>query len=458
MVTDISYDQRHRPLSIAAEKGGEQLLSLGYTYDSVGNITGMTRDWIDPPTHLPQTSTESFAYDAFDRLIAASNGYGTLSFEYDAAGNRIQQIMNGQVTAYTYLPYNKLATAGDWTFTYDANGNTISKANPTEEWLFQYNPKDELMQANHDGEVTGAYRYDGKGHRIQKTEWNQISQQYETTIYIYARGEVCYEKNMTTGLDALHIYGPTGRIAKKAGDEIVYYHTDHLGSTRLLTDASGDPITAVGYSPFGREELTGEEERYLFTGQEKDSTGLYYYKARYLDPEIGRFLTQDAWSGNQKKPQSLNKYVYCMNNPLKYTDPSGNQPVDPDYRKYLLEKLESEEEPASEPEDEFTDWRELGRALGYLVGGIISEKFVNDETSVGNLFYHLCTKSRDQLAEQMREEYNLTDEQVEEFKEGFMEKVFEGMEDWGTEVYWKRFEDVEEEAAYRESKTRQPQT
>ncbi len=104
----------------------------------------------------------------------------------------------------------------------------------------------------------------------------------------------------------------------------MYYHTDHLGSTRLLTDASGNPVTSVEYYPFGGFDITGENERYLFTGQEVDSTGLYYYKSRYYDLETGRFLTQDSWAGNQRRPQTLNKYVYCLNNPLRYQDPSGN--------------------------------------------------------------------------------------------------------------------------------------
>ncbi len=116
------------------------------------------------------------------------------------------------------------------------------------------------------------------------------------------------------------------------GEEVMYYHTDHLGSTRLLTDQTGTPATAVEYSPFGKEQLTGEKERYLFTGQEKDSTGLYYYRARYYDLETGRFLTRDTWAGDYKKPQTLNKYVYCLNNPLKYNDPSGKRVLnlDPD--------------------------------------------------------------------------------------------------------------------------------
>jgi len=327
VVTTFGYDQRHRPVSIASEKNGLELLHLEYTYDSVGNVLQLINSWIDPITQLPETTNDSFGYDALDRLTSASNGYGTLSFSYDPTGNRIQQILNGNTTTYTYSPYDKLATAGEWAFTYDANGNTLSKVGSTDEWLYEYDSADRLAEVEHNGQLVGYYIYDGDGQRIKKTEWNPDSQQYETIIYLYSWGSVYYEENVITGLDAVYIYGPAGRIAKRVGEEIMYYHTDHLGSTRMLTDAVGVSMTAVEYYPFGTPELTGEKERYLFTGQEIDSTRLYYYKARYYDLETGRFLTQDKWSGDIRRPQSLNKYVYCGNNPLRYADPSGNIPT-----------------------------------------------------------------------------------------------------------------------------------
>jgi RHS repeat-associated protein len=64
----------------------------------------------------------------------------------------------------------------------------------------------------------------------------------------------------------------------------------------------------------------------LFTGQRLDSTGLYYYGARYYDPQIGRFISPDTIVPDPANPQSLNRYSYCLNNPLKYTDPTGHWP------------------------------------------------------------------------------------------------------------------------------------
>ena len=71
-------------------------------------------------------------------------------------------------------------------------------------------------------------------------------------------------------------------------------------------------------------ESQGNLPAQQFTGQRLDSTGLYYYGARYYDPTIGRFISPDPIIQNFTNPQNFNRYSYCLNNPLKYIDPSGN--------------------------------------------------------------------------------------------------------------------------------------
>jgi len=87
-----------------------------------------------------------------------------------------------------------------------------------------------------------------------------------------------------TSQEAVYVYDPTGRIARKVDSLTDYYHTDPLGSTRLITDESGNVVTEVTYKPFGESTVTGEEKFHLHTGKEMDSTGLYYYGARYYNP------------------------------------------------------------------------------------------------------------------------------------------------------------------------------
>jgi RHS repeat-associated protein len=100
------------------------------------------------------------------------------------------------------------------------------------------------------------------------------------------------------------------------------YHPDHLGSTRVVTDESANIVVNVSYEPFGKPVTTGEEF-YLYNSKEFDETGLYYYGARYYDPEIGRFITRDLLAGQKVISQSLNRYSYCLNNPVKFIDSTG---------------------------------------------------------------------------------------------------------------------------------------
>ena len=78
------------------------------------------------------------------------------------------------------------------------------------------------------------------------------------------------------------------------------------------------------YAPFGATIVGSVTTDKKFTGQRLDDTGLYYYNARYYDPTIGRFISADTVVQSPYNPQTLNRYSYCLNNPLKYTDPSGH--------------------------------------------------------------------------------------------------------------------------------------
>ena len=120
------------------------------------------------------------------------------------------------------------------------------------------------------------------------------------------------------------------RVARRSGaDGLVFIHQDHLGSASRMTDANTYLIKKVGYTPYGSDayevNLAGDPElNYKFTGKEQDSSDLYYYGARYYDPNLGRFTTADDLITDLYYPQALNPYSYCYNNPVKYVDPSGN--------------------------------------------------------------------------------------------------------------------------------------
>jgi RHS repeat-associated protein len=95
-----------------------------------------------------------------------------------------------------------------------------------------------------------------------------------------------------------------------------------------MTDAGGQQVGAtVKYLPFGCTRSGSVPTDKLFTGQRLDGTGLYYYNARYYDATIGRFISPDTVIPNPANPQCFNRYSYCLNNPLKFTDPSGHKVI-----------------------------------------------------------------------------------------------------------------------------------
>ena len=129
-----------------------------------------------------------------------------------------------------------------------------------------------------------------------------------------------------------------------------YYHTDHLGSIRKITDQRGKVRTVYRYYAFGKKRFSkGEKKRHSFTGREdEDEFGLMYYRARYYDPSIGRFISPDPFTrgpddprisyrnnwyakihgeatlyGEWLNPHNFNRYLYCNNNPVRYVDPLG---------------------------------------------------------------------------------------------------------------------------------------
>src|SRR5439155_2321375 len=110
-----------------------------------------------------------------------------------------------------------------------------------------------------------------------------------------------------------------------------YYHTDHLGSTSVITDANGAQVQSLTYYPYGGTRTNtpsgspAVDVPYKYTGKELDtSTGLYFYEARYYDPGLGKFISADTIVPNSHNPQDLNRYTYALNNPFLYTDPTGH--------------------------------------------------------------------------------------------------------------------------------------
>jgi len=132
------------------------------------------------------------------------------------------------------------------------------------------------------------------------------------TLYTL-QGRTIAQQESTPGA----IYGPQGRI---------FLLGDHLGSVSVVTDTNGQVVSRQDSTPWGEARGSDITQTTLnFTGQRKDGTGLLYYGARYYDPVLGRFVSPDSLGAKQPIPQSLNHYSYVLNNPLKFTDPTGHE-------------------------------------------------------------------------------------------------------------------------------------
>ncbi|MDP3488483.1 MAG: RHS repeat-associated core domain-containing protein [Bacillota bacterium] len=295
------------------------VLDLQYAYDNVGNITGI--------------NNEVYSYDGLNRLHTANKpGHNYLvGYQYDAVGNRTQQVEDGITTIYTYSPVNALTTSTGATYTWDARGNLVGKVQGADTWSYTFDLGNMLTQVTKNGITLGTYAYDANGIRAKKVERGA------TTHYLAMGHQVMYEK---TGAEATrHIFAGNQRIAEVKGGVTSYFHNDHLGSPRVVTDAAGAVTAQVATKPFGEPHAGSDPTSYGFTGKDLDDTGLYYFAARYYDASVGRFVSPDThWNHNNmiygddpdnKSPliaaitQSTNLYVYCANNPLIYVDPDG---------------------------------------------------------------------------------------------------------------------------------------
>ena len=291
------------------------LINLTYNYDSVGNITGIT-DSID------STKTRTFVYDELDRLTEAnSTSYGgSLIYQYDKVGNMKYNCRYGDyqyddpdhIHAVTSVTKNGQTIDS---YTYDANGNMETGAGRT--FTYDYDNMPTSIAVNSKATLNV---YDATGQRVKKII-PESETTFRTTTYI---GKL-YE--CTEGECEKYIFAGSERIAKIDDTETYFYHSDHLGSSTVITDNNADIKQEVFYYPFGEIKTnTGSDiASHKFTGQEFDGeTGLYYYNARYYDPKLARFVSADTIVPDPRNPQALNRYSYVINNPIKYIDPSGH--------------------------------------------------------------------------------------------------------------------------------------
>lgn len=181
---------------------------------------------------------------------------------------------------------------------------------------------EEFTAGNPTAVATSTYRYDGLGRRIEKVGNGQ------TRRYVYDGEDILLEYDETNALLARYTHGPgiDEPVAMVRGGANYFYHQDGLGSVTELTDGAGATAKAYAYDAYGNilEQTGTVENPYAYTGRELDAdTGLYYYRARYYDPRIGRFLQKDPIGFGSGSP---NLYTYAFNSSVNLADPLGLSP------------------------------------------------------------------------------------------------------------------------------------
>lgn len=306
MVTTQEYDGLDRLARLKHAKGANVIADNQYQYNAASQISQIA----EPAT------TRSFAYDPTDRLTAmTSPTLPAESYAYDSVGNRTSSHLSA---TYTHQPVNKLTQTSTASYSYDNNGNLISKNDGTGTWTYAWDYENRLKQVTRPDGVTVSYKYDALGRRIQRTPSNGVS-----SNFTYDGQDVVLDQN-SDGSTVRYLNGPgiDNKLRQTTSTSTsLYFLSDHLGSTRALTNANGAVVESINYDSFGNgagSALT----RYTYTGRERDpDTAQLYYRARYYDPQVGRFISEDPIG----LEGGINWYAYVRNNPVNFNDPEGLQ-------------------------------------------------------------------------------------------------------------------------------------
>ena len=305
------------------------LPAVSFQYDNEGNKTLINR--ANDPSH-----SETFGYDAGYRLI--NYRQGTLngnsiaspllqnSYTYDAVGNRITALLNGNNTSYTVNSLNQYTSVNGTGYQYDGRGNRIYDG------LF-YSKYDFMGRKVSDSSATGIFRYqyDAIGRRVSKSV-NGIP-----VRYYYSGSKAIEERDGADNTLGTHVFESSiTPLVRLYNGQRYYYHTNDLGSSEAITDSAGSLVEKYRYDDFGNTTMLNAQgntissssinNRFLFTGQEYDQEqNSYKFLYRNYSPSSGTFSQRDPIG----YADQMGLYQYVGNNPASYFDALGLAPCPP---------------------------------------------------------------------------------------------------------------------------------
>jgi len=375
MTACYDYDVMDRVTSITwRDSVGSALRSLAYEYNDAGMVTevkcgdGKRRrfqyDGLDRLTGETGwdasgrcVTNETYAYDEVGNRIRKQGEYSSVSYTYPygTAGNRLSEysvsvetprprgslfVLDGRGTGGAVR--GRTVQAATNAYLYDAAGcitTVVSSASTTDSTLrLKWNNLYQLTSVVEDGVPAESYAYDALGRRVAVSAGAAATHLIYDGIHVVAEvdadGSLTRSYTYGPGIDsilAMTSHGPTST-------NVYYFMTDHLGSVHAVTDASGTIVESYEYDAWGRVlgvyDGAGKEldcsavgNRFLWQGREYSwpihvatgGNGLYFFRARWYDPNTGRWLSKDPIG----IAGGLNQYVFCGNNPINFRDPWG---------------------------------------------------------------------------------------------------------------------------------------
>ena len=331
LTTSILHDAAGRLQSVEVNNTNGLLFNLNYGYHHDGNISSRSMGFNENNQYT--TNSESFVFDALNRLESWTVSGVTKNIVYSDLGQKLNmQTINPSAVNNTYENHSA----------YNPDSVVINAAQRP---LFnnhyltfnRYNRVDTLRQVdagNTEHSLIFAYRPDGSRYETRLYRGQTLLQ----TKYFLGNKEVIidslgnqtkhYYLNGANGLSAIY-------VVKASQKDLYFALSDHLGSICALVDVNGNIADKMAYDPWGRRrspnnwnEFESSTAQHItdrgYTGHEHlDLFGLINANGRIYDPVLGEFISPDPYVQSPTNPQNFNRYAYCLNNPLSYSDPTG---------------------------------------------------------------------------------------------------------------------------------------
>ncbi len=313
-----TYNLANKLVSLSNYDDGNLISQYTYTYNLDGNIESKT----------DSNGTTYYEYDGLGRLYSVTEQNGTLTtYSFDDYNNRsYKTAVSGQTTTVVSYSYNagcRLLSetttvngtpASTVNYQYDDNGNMTSDGTKT----YKYDGFNQLIEVQA-GVSKYLYSYNGDGIRTSKVIDGTA------TNFINKGGNVAFELDSNGDTQRKNIWG-INLIASDFNSIRRFYLYNGHGDVEQLTDTTGGVIKVYDYDEFGNERNIDVHDtnpfRYCAEYWDKE-TGTIYLRARYYNPGIGVFITEDSFRGYGDDPLSLNYYLYCKADPVNRIDPTG---------------------------------------------------------------------------------------------------------------------------------------